>query len=520
MVRLHARRTAIQDGDFQCSYEQLGALAAAAAQGFLALGIARGDRVAIWAPNFPEWVVAALGAQSIGAVLVPLNTRLKGREAAYILNHSQARLLLTVDRFLDNDYLGLLRGQSLPALERTILLRGNDRAGEAMAWEAFVESGKAVSASRLERAMAEVRPDDLLDLMFTSGTTGQPKAVASNHEQNLRVFQTWSGQVGLNAADRYLIINPFFHSFGYKAGWLAALMHGACILPMAVFDARQALAQVARHRVTVLPGPPTIYHALLALLGEAADTVFDLSSLRLAVTGASVVPVELIQRMHEELGFDTVLTAYGLTETCGVVSMCTPGDDPRTIATTCGRAIEGVELRCVDPRGETLPPGQPGEIVVRGYNVMQGYFRDPEQTAQAIDPDGWLHTGDVGVLDERGYLRITDRLKDMFIVGGFNCYPAELENLISSMPGVAQVAVIGVPEPRLGEVAAAFVVPRPGARLEEAGVIAWCRDNMANYKVPRRVVLVEALPLNASGKVLKNELRRQWAAEDMVVESR
>jgi acyl-CoA synthetase (AMP-forming)/AMP-acid ligase II len=211
--------------------------------------------------------------------------------------------------------------------------------------------------------------------------------------------------------------------------------------------------------------------------------------------------------MRSELGFESVLTAYGLTESCGVVSTCLPGDDAETIATSSGRPIPDTEVRCVDADGKELPRGTPGEIVVRGYNVMRGYFEDPGETAKAIDPEGWLHTGDVGVMDERGYLRITDRIKDMYICGGFNCYPAEIENAMYRHPGVAQVAVIGIPDERMGEVGMAWVVPRPGAVLEPAALIAWCREQMANYKVPRRVELVSALPTNASGKVLKTELR-------------
>jgi acyl-CoA synthetase (AMP-forming)/AMP-acid ligase II len=221
------------------------------------------------------------------------------------------------------------------------------------------------------------------------------------------------------------------------------------------------------------------------------------------------VPVELVKRMRGELGFESVITAYGLTETCGVVSMCRPEDDAETISTTSGRALPDTEVRCVDEDGKEVPRGAPGEIVVRGYNVMRGYFEDAAETAKTIDAEGWLHTGDIGVMDERGYLRITDRIKDMFITGGFNCYPAEIENLIYRHPGVAQVAVIGIPDERMGEVGMAFVVPRPGATLEPAELIAWCRGEMANFKAPRRVEIVNALPTNASGKVLKYELRQR-----------
>jgi acyl-CoA synthetase (AMP-forming)/AMP-acid ligase II len=328
----------------------------------------------------------------------------------------------------------------------------------------------------------------------------------TTHGQNLRVFVEWTGGIGLRAGDRYLVVNPFFHSFGYKGGWLACLLRGATVLPHAVFDVAAVFGRIARERISVLPGPPSLYQSILAHpeCGKA-----DLSSLRLAVTGAAAVPVELVHRMRDVLGFETVLTAYGLTESCGVVSMCRPEDDAETISTTSGRAIPGVEVRCVDDKGNEVPRGEPGEVVVRGYNVMRGYFEDPEETAKTIDADGWLHTGDVAVMDARGYLRITDRIKDLFIYSGFNCYPAEIENLMYGSGLFAQVAVVGVPDERMGEVGVAFVVRAPGKDFAPDDVIAWCRANMANYKVPRRVEIVEALPVNASGKVLKFELRER-----------
>ncbi len=495
-------RTAIQDGGISLSYAELDAARLQAARAFAAAGIRKGDRVAVWAPNLYEWIVCAIGLQTLGGVLVPLNTRLKGAEAAYILERSGARLLFTVTDFLGINYPELLKGQSLPALEGIVLFRGQHPDGRG--WTDFLAAGNAVPEATVLAAEAAVTPDDTMDLLFTSGTTGKPKGVMCGHGQNIRVFAVWAEAVGLTESDNYLIINPFFHSFGYKAGWLAAFLAGARVLPVPVFDIDEVLAVIERDRVSVLPGPPTIYQSLLS---HPKRDQYDLSSLKLAVTGAASVPVELVRRMRAELGFATVITAYGLTETCGMVSICRRDDDAETIATTSGRAIPGVEVRCIDGEGREVPHGEPGEICVRGYNVMQGYFENPAATAEAIDAEGWLHTGDVGVMDARGYIRITDRMKDMFIVGGFNCYPAEIEGALATLQGVAQVAVIGIPDERLGEVAKAYVVKAPGATLDEAGVIAWCREHMANYKVPRSVTFLEALPLNASGKVLKTRLR-------------
>jgi len=498
---------AVVDGATTLSFEELAAKVDEAARALIALGIDKGDRVAIWAPNIWEWIVCALGIHTVGAVMVPVNTRYKGIEAAYLLGKSRAKALFTVTGFLDVDYVALLRAANteLPHLSDVVILRGDAPEG-TVGFSAFLRRADDVAPIAARERAATVAPDDLADILFTSGTTGRPKGAMCTHEQNLRVFDQWSSIVGLRKGDRYLIVLPFFHSFGYKAGWFSALMRGATIYPEAVFDVDVVLRRIEDDAITMLPGPPALYQSILL---HPDREKFDISSLRLAVTGAASIPVELIHRMKDELGFETVITAYGLTESCGVVTMCRLDDDAETIATTSGRAIPDVEVRVVDPDGVALPPGDPGEIVVRGYNVMKGYFDAPEETQKAIDQDGWLHTGDIGTLDERGNIRITDRLKDMFIVGGFNAYPAEIENTLLKMPGLGEVAVIGVPDDRLGEVGMAFVVPAPGQSLTADQVIAWSRDNMANFKVPRRVEIVSALPRNATGKVLKFELRER-----------
>ncbi len=495
-------KIAIEDGELRFSYAELEAARLQASRAFLALGIGRGDHIAIWAPNMHEWIIASIGLQSLGAVLVPLNTRLKGAEAAYILRKSAARLLLTVGDFRDVSYPDLLKHEDLPALERTIMFRGE--AEDTLAWTDFLVLGNDIPVARAQQCAAAVTPQDTLDLMFTSGTTGKPKGVMTSHGQNIKVFETWSEMVGLTEHDNYLMINPFFHSFGYKAGWLASIIRGAKILPVRVFELDSVLERIEKDRVSVLPGAPTVYQSLLA---HPQRSNYDTSSLRLAVTGVAPVSVELVTRMRTELGFKTVLTAYGLTETCGVVSICREQDGAEITSTTSGRAIPGVEVRCVADGDKDAATGEPGEVYVRGYNIMQGYLDDPEASAATIDAAGWLHTGDIGVMDADGYLRITDRIKDMFIVGGFNCYPAEIEGALGALHSIAQVAVIGVPDERLGEVAKAFVVRAEGAELSADDVTAWCRANMANYNVPRIIEFVDALPLNASGKVLKTALR-------------
>jgi acyl-CoA synthetase (AMP-forming)/AMP-acid ligase II len=502
---------AIVDGDLRITYPQLADEVVRSTRAAMAAGIEPGDRAAVWAPNSASWIIAALGVLGAGGVLVTLNTRFRGGEAAYVLRKSGAKLLFTVNGFLDTDYAGMLRaalsetGETLPELARVVLLDGTATADDRT-WAEHLAGAATVTEDDARARIEAIDGDDLADIMFTSGTTGRPKGAMSTHAQNLRVYEVWSEVVGLREGDRYLVVNPFFHGFGYKAGWFASIMRGATIVPLPVFDVAQVLERVQSERITVLPGPPT----LLAGILEFPDRDrYDLSSLRLTVTGAAVVPVELIRRLRSEMAFETIITGYGLTETTGTVSMCRYDDDPETIANFSGRAIPDTELRIVDGDGVEVARGEPGEVVTRGYHVMQGYFGDDAETAATVDADGWLHTGDIGIMDERGYIRITDRLKDMYIVGGFNAYPAEIEGLLLEFEKLAQVAVIGVPDARLGEVGMAFVVPRTGTSVDADEVVAWAREHMANYKVPRHVEVCRELPVNANGKVVKYELRER-----------
>jgi HIP---CoA ligase len=500
-----AETDALVDAPVRFTFKQLYGAAREAARAFIAMGVEPGDRVAMWAPNTWEWVVSLGGLHAAGAVLVPLNTRFKGPEAAYILQKSGAKVLLTVTDFLGTDYVDMLEPEreNLPALEHVIVIQGSASRG-TVGWSDFLGNGQSVLEEDVDARIGAVKPDDVSDILFTSGTTGRPKGAMCTHAQALRAYTDWAAVVGLRAGDRYLIVNPFFHAFGYKAGIVASLVMGATIFPHAVFDAAAVFERIPADRISMLPAPPALYQTLL---NHPDLDKHDMSSLRLAVTGAAVIPVELVRKMHDVLGFETVITGYGLTEACGIATMCRHDDDPETIATTSGRAIPGAEVQVVDDNGKEVARGKAGEIVVRGYNVMLGYFDEPSETKATIDTDGWLHTGDIGVMDDRGYLRITDRKKDIFIVGGFNAYPAEIENVMLANDDVAQVAVVGVPDQRLGEVGAAFVVPKAGRTIDPAHLIAWCRERMANFKVPRTVEVVDSLPLNAAGKVLKYELR-------------
>ena len=537
-----------EPGGPRLSYRQLHERVAVVARALIAEGVAPGDRVAIWSPNTHHWVLGALGALYAGGTVVPVNTRFTGPEALDVVSRGGARALIVAGQFLGTDRLAALGAAEKEKTTSThnaqpgsgsldqlrVVVRvpveatpaadpapgGAACTGAAAAgapgrarvidWAEFLDRAARVPATLADARAAMVRPEHVSDILFTSGTTGRSKGAMSAHRQSLAVARAWAECGCLTSADRYLVVNPFFHSFGFKAGILACLVSGATLVPLPVYDAEQAMRLIDAEQITVLPGAPTIYQTILDHPSRAAR---DLSSLRLAVTGAATVPVALVERMRRELSFDTVLTAYGLTEAV-VATMCRPGDDPQTVAHTSGRPAAGFEVRVASPDGHQTEPANPGkqgpgEILLRGPNVMLGYLDDPAATKAAVDADGWLHTGDIGRLDPRGYLTITDRLKDMYICGGFNVYPAEVEQVIAQLDSVAESAVVGVADPRLGEVGKAYVVTRPGHALDAAGVLAFCRERLANYKVPRQVEFRADLPRTPAGKPLKRLLREE-----------
>jgi acyl-CoA synthetase (AMP-forming)/AMP-acid ligase II len=514
-ARRFATAVAVRDGDVELTYERLAEAVWEVARGVLALGIRAGDRVGLWAPNSYRWVVASLGLHAAGAVVVPINTRYRGMEARAILARVRASAVFVDDGFLGYGYADAVAnpvegdqvGEALAGLPVVDLNEGRAEDGSAvLGWTDLVAGGASVPLAAAREAAAAVRPADLSEIIFTSGTTGPPKGVTIPHGAALDLYRAYGEVWGLREGDRYLVTLPFFHTGGNKAGMLVSLMYGLTIVPMAVFDATDALRLIERERVSVMNGPPTVYYSLL----ENPDKEkYDLSSLRVAATGAAVVPVALVERARTELPFDRFVTAYGMTECIGTATMCRETDSPETIANTNGRAVPGVELRVVDPDGHDVGAGEPGEVLIRGANVTPGYWEDPASTAKAIDADGWLHSGDVGTLDARGNLKITDRLNDLFIVGGFNVSPAEVEQVLARHPAIAEVAVVGVPDARLGEVPRAFVIPRHGAEVVAEDIVAWARERLANFKVPRTVSVVGELPRSASGKVLRRELRRE-----------
>ncbi|OBI78522.1 fatty acid--CoA ligase [Mycobacterium sp. E740] len=464
---------ALVDGPLRLSFAELVQRIRCAAGAFVEFGIGPGERVAIWAPNSADWIVAAFGLLTAGGVLVPVNTRFKPEEAADIIGRSGAKAVLVQKDFLGLDFSLQFAGPGVapPVIDMS---------------SGFLSAGPA-----FDERVGALTGTDIADVIFTSGTTGRPKGAMMNHRQTLRAYEEWATLADLREGDRYLMINPYFHTFGLKAGLIASFLRGATMLPVAAFDVEKVVDLVQREQITMLPGPPTLYHSLLTVADKD-----KLATLRAGVTGAADIPVELIRRIRDELPFQSLMTGYGLTE-AGNVTLSRPGDTPEDVATTAGLPCEEVEVRIATD----------GEVLVRGYNVMQGYLDDPAATAEAIDPDGFLHTGDLGELTDSGRLRIVGRKKDMFIVGGFNAYPAEIEGFLLEHPAVGQAAVIGVADDRLGQVGKAFIVRNPGYDGVAADdLISWSRGRMAGFKVPRSVEFLDRLPLNATGKVMKDRL--------------
>jgi HIP---CoA ligase len=482
LVRAAAERfgdhPAYVEGDRTLSYADLLVRVERAAAAYAEAGVTSGDRVVLWGPNSIDWAVAGLAVSYAGGVLVPVNSRYVGPEVADVVERTGAAVVVVHDGFLGRDQVAELGGAGVT--DRVVRLQA------------------LVGREPARRDLPDVAPDDVADILFTSGTTGRSKGAMSAHRQTIGVARAWAELGGVREDDRYLVVNPFFHSFGYKIGIVVGLLTGSTLYPVATFDVDETMRLVESERITVFPGAPTLYQSLLTAPGRAER---DLSSLRLAVTGAAVVPVVLIERMRapepQGLGIDQVVTAFGMTEAV-VVTMCREEDSAETVATTCGRAIPGMETRIARTDGQST-----GELLVRGDYVMLGYLDDEAATAEAIDADGWLHTGDIGSLDDHGNLMITDRLKDMYISGGFNVYPAEVEQALMRMDGVTDVAVVGIPDERMGEVGKAYVV----GTVSPDEVVAYAKEKLANFKVPRQVEIVDALPRNLAGKVLKTELR-------------
>jgi fatty-acyl-CoA synthase len=502
-VRRHPDREALVDRPsgrrwtYRAFAEQVDALA----QGLLRLGIRTGDRVGIWSPNRAEWTFTQYATARIGAILVTINPAYRTHELEYVLNQAGVRLLIAAPAHKSSDYAGMITEARprCPGLEHVALLDGPE-------WEGLAST--EADHAELDRVAAALSADDPINIQYTSGTTGFPKGATLSHRNILNNGYFVGELCGYTEADRICIPVPFYHCFGMVMGNLAATSHGACmVIPAPSFEPRATLEAVQAERCTSLYGVPTMFIAELAELNGSDG--YDLSSLRTGIMAGSPCPVEVMKQVIERMGMAEVAICYGMTETSPVSLQTRAEDSLERRVSTVGRVHPHLEVKIVDPvTGATTPPGTPGELCTRGYSVMLGYWDQPDRTAEAIDAEGWMHTGDLGVMDEEGYVSITGRIKDMIIRGGENIYPREIEEFLHTHPDIVDVQVIGVPDAKYGEEVMAWIRLREGAEpLTADAVRAFCAGRLAHYKIPRYVHLVDAFPMTVTGKIRKVEMR-------------
>lgn len=488
-------------------------------KGLLEIGIRKGDHIGVWARNVPDWLTFFFASAQIGAVLITVNTLYKKHELDYILRQSDMKVLALVDSYQDSDYLGIIyelvpelstafRGElsssHYPFLEKVIYIGQKKHKGMYNTNELLL-LGEHASDTHLERALQELDPDDVVNMQYTSGTTGFPKGVMLSSRNILQNGYSIGRCQGFGPEDRLCLPVPLFHCFGIVLGVLAVLSHSASLVMVESFDALAVLEAVEDARCTALYGVPTMFSAELA---HPAFRSFDLTSLRTGIMAGSLCPRELMDQVMEKMHMDEITIAYGLTEASPVITQTDRNDPAELRCRTVGRALEGVEVKIIDPEtGKDLPPGEVGELCCRGYNVMKGYYRSPEETDQAIDGDAWLHSGDLASVDEQGYYQIRGRMKDMIIRGGENIYPREVESFLEGLPGVRSAQVVGLPDKRYGELVVAYILIEDGFQPVEEDLRQQCRENLARYKVPKYVVFTASFPQTASGKVRKAALR-------------
>ncbi|WP_328740487.1 AMP-binding protein [Streptomyces erythrochromogenes] len=486
------------------TYAELASDVDALALGLLDLGIVKGDRVGIWAPNRAEWTLVQYATARIGAVLVTVNPAYRSHELEYVLRQSGIRLLAAADRFKTSDYAAMIDEvrPRCPALEFVALLGGP-------VWNSLLERGRQGDPADLARAQAALSPDDAVNIQYTSGTTGFPKGATLSHHNILNNGFFVGELCHYTEQDRVCIPVAFYHCFGMVMGNLACTSHGAAmVIPAPSFDPVATLAAVESERCTSLYGVPTMF---IAELAEPGFDAYDLSSLRTGIMAGSPCPVEVMREVIERMGMTEVSICYGMTETSPVSTQTRADDSVERRVSTVGRVGPHLEVKVVDPRtGRTVPRGEPGELCTRGYSVMLGYWEEPERTAEAVDAARWMHTGDLAVMDDDGYLSITGRIKDMVIRGGENLYPREIEEFLHTHPDVLDVQVIGVPDPKYGEELMAWVRMREGAEpLTADAVRAYCAGRLAHFKIPRYVHVVEEFPMTVTGKVRKVDMRQE-----------
>jgi fatty-acyl-CoA synthase len=496
------------------------------ARSLIALGVKPGDHVAIWATNVPQWFITFWAATKIGAVLVTVNTAYKIYEAEYLLRQSDTHTLVMIDGYKDSNYVEIIRElcpelktsepgkplhiKRLPFLRNIITI--DSRVEGCLTWEDALSLAEKVPVEEVYRRAAAVHKDDVCNMQYTSGTTGFPKGVMLTHYNVVNNGKCIGDCMDFSTADRLLIHVPMFHCFGMVLGMTAAMTHGVTMSPIPYFSPRQSLDCINREKITAVHGVPTMF---IAMMEHEDFEKTDFSHMRTGIMAGSPCPIKVMQNVVDKMNCREITIVYGQTEAS---PGCTQSrvDDPLEIrVNTVGRALPGIECKIVDPEtNKELPPNTDGEFVVRGYNVMKGYYKMPEATAAAIDKDGWLHTGDLARVDENGYFKITGRIRDMIIRGGENIYPKEIEDFIYTHPKVSDVQVIGVPDKQYGEEIMACVILKEGVTMTEDELKEFCRENMAKHKTPRYVAFVDEFPMNAAGKILKYKMR-EWAIEKL-----
>jgi fatty-acyl-CoA synthase len=493
--------------EVRLTYAELDAAVDRLTAGLIGVGLEVGDRIGIWSPNRVEWTLVQYATARAGVILVNINPAYRTSELRYALAQSGCRMLISASALKTSDYRAMIDQVSgeLPGLQRVVFLDGPD-------WESLHEQGSSVSSDQLRARAAGLHNTDPINIQYTSGTTGFPKGATLTHRNILNNGYLVGEYCHYSEADRVCIPVPFYHCFGMVMGNLACTSHGAAmIIPAPAFDPEATLRACAQERCTSLYGVPTMF---ISELDHPTFHEHDLSSLRTGIMAGSPCPVEVMKRVIERMHMSEVTIAYGMTETSPVSTQTTVEDPVHKRVASVGRVHPHVEIQLIEPGGEgVVARGETGELCTRGYSVMTGYWDDPERTAEAIDPDGWMHTGDLATMDDDGYVNIVGRIKDMVIRGGENIYPREVEEFLYGHPDVADVQVIGVPDARYGEELMAWIIPRAGAALTEADIRSFCQGRIAHYKIPRHVKLVEAFPMTVTGKVQKFRMREQAIEE-------
>ena len=520
------------DRNLRYTYEQLNAICESLARGLMALGIRKGEHVAVWATNVPEWILLQFATGKIGAVLVTINTLYKSRELEYILKQSDSTTIFMIRGFKDTDYVetfykaapgfkvspsGTVKAENLPFLDRAVFIGDGTPVG-MMNFSEIERLGESVSDREYTARKAELNEQDVINMQYTSGTTGFPKGVMLSHHNIINNAFNIGECMEFTEKDRLCIPVPFFHCFGCVLGVLACVTHGSTMVPVEFFKAEKVLRTIEAEKCTVVHGVPTMF---IAELEDPGFQSYDLKSLRTGIMAGAPCPIEIMRRVMTEMHAKEITIAYGLTEASPVITQSRTDDAVEIRATTVGRALPDVEIKIVDiDTGQELPPGQQGELWTRGYLVMKGYYHMPEETAGAIDDDGWLHTGDLAVMDENGYCRITGRLKDMIIRGGENIYPREIEEYLYTHPKIMDVQVYGVPDRKYGEQVMAAIKLHAEVMATEKEIKDFCRGQIANHKIPRYVSFVDDYPMTASGKIQKFKLREMAIRELNLKEDR